>query len=190
MTEALLKQTEVNFDKNSYDAHLFEATEITPSMLTKMPEHLLLLRMTQEDFGNLKDEVKIFFDKKKDRKFAIFPSHSSLIQLAYELQHKVIPIIEFIELRNYYPRLIYKLRAALELIDGPTLSHLTLMLNAENTYGKDLVEHKLERLIAKKENLVRALVILLFSAQPSKDRPISPNVVGISAEEFANIEDE
>ena len=97
-----MEQTQTNQDEKTQKFIL----NFKDNSIIDKDRFLKLFELTDEQYKNLKGEIKVFIDKKKDKRFMIFPVAPTPYNLAWELSQKVMPIIDFIFVRNMYPDLV------------------------------------------------------------------------------------
>ena len=149
-----------------------------------------LLRIPNEEYMGLKREVSLFFSKRKDRRFFIYPFQSNRILTANEFIFKIKPIIQFIVIRNMNLSITERLKEILNRINHYEINRLVYQIYSSGVYGRDILKYKLDQLMLKEEEKVRLSIIFFFNLQPVRERPIPQSTVGLSMSEFEELSEE
>jgi hypothetical protein len=143
-----------------------------------------LIDFKDDDYKQLKTEMSLFYAKKRDKKFMLYATPVSPFHLASEIVFKIIPICEFIIVRNVRPSVTDKLKIILQEINYYDLQRFTCTLSSESVYGKDLMQYKLNALVNRQKRKLESLLLYFFNLQPTKERQFAQGTVGIGVDEF------
>lgn len=146
------------------------------------------LSLDSHDYNILKKEVNLFFTKKKDRKFNIYPISYDTEHMMSEIIYKIIPIMNFIIVRNNSPKTTCRLLEILKEIHYEDLRYKMYRLNGENKYGNDLLLYKISKDLKGNEEKYISLISLFFALQPMKGKTVYPSTVGVPPIEFNQME--
>lgn len=136
--------------------------------------------------------IKLFINKKRDFKFQIQPTYSSLIELCSEFCNKVQPIIRYLLLRlnaqgkdSYYKRWWYLLHS----IDVEGINNYYVKLNG-SYYGKTIIYRKLHNILEKDCEKIHDIILLVYALSPYRDKPIKQQTIGLPSQEFEEMFEE
>lgn len=185
-----LDEEEVEEEKDDFSSATQEEIEQLYIDLGSLGEKLKELQFEKQDFKNLQAEIKVFFEKKKDKKFIIYPTSYSFELFIYEYATKVMALVDFILIRNKYPNVTKKIYELTKNINAHKMKHYLILLESENEYGKNLIRYKMRREIYKQYDDIKRVIMLFFSAQPVKERYIPSSTVGVSKNVFDELTEE
>ncbi len=146
-----------------------------------------LLHFNNAEYREMRGEVKMFFNRNKNKKFGVYIISTDYLALAGEYYNKVRPIMQFIYIRGMFPGLTKRMERIFQLLNREPIDKYITILSSKQEYGKSLVTYKLNNCLNLKEGNIRKLVTFFFNVQPIKERLVSSNTVGLGQDEMADI---
>ena len=175
---------------NSQAADLNEKSLTEEDTLKQKKNQINGLGMNYNDYMDFKSEIKAFFSKQKDKRVFINPFATSSTDLANEYVNKIRPILIYLSTKNSSDSLTSHCKKMQEKLDSLHLENYLYKLNGTHSHSYDLTLYKLNRVMSEYDNTLRTILSLMYAAQPTKERRMSRNVVGVGADEFNEIMDE
>jgi len=136
--------------------------------------------------------IKLYMQKKRDYKFVIVPTYSSLMELCSEFIIKVQPVIRYLIIRLYeQDKIEYcdRWRELLHSIDIENINRYYTKLNS-SFYGKTIVHRKLYKILERDEAKIHAVILLVYALCPFKDKPLKQQTIGVPSQEYEEMFDE
>ena len=163
---------------------------VTIKIIKLDKEFVDLLTMGLKEAREIKSLISLYIKKRKDRFFKIYPSHSTFYYLANEFCVKVEPIMEYVIMRfreKGFKRYEERLIKLLHSISFEKMNYYFYKLNGENSYGSSIYRRKLELIVKREHQKIVALILLIYSLSPLRERPFKPQTIGLSNQEFMDI---
>jgi len=141
---------------------------------------------TLTEYKQMKHDVEQFFRKFSDKKLTIHPNQPDDASLVKEFIDKILPLTDYILMRDMLSSLTDKVVKLLGSIEVEQIRQSYNRASDPSNYGKSISLLKLGSLLNRNDNREKMQLMLIFfyNLKPEKKRPFYPNTAGVPEAEY------